>query len=92
MDPKRQVYAELDATLAAAATEWHRVASAAWQRLRQEDPELADLTISLFETEEEAASWFARPQKGATCYGRLAAGEREGICQQLLGAQYGFGA
>jgi hypothetical protein len=90
MNPKLQIYAELDAQVEAVTAEWNRVAFAAWRRLREEDPELADLALELFGAEEKVAHWFARSHRGVTCYGRLAAGDREGICQQLIGAQYGF--
>jgi len=90
MDSKRQIYAELDAQVDAATTAWNRVALGAWRDLRKEDPELADLALSFFGAEEEAAHWFARRQRGITCYGRLAVGDREGIRQQLTAAQYGF--
>jgi|GEM_PF-5446323 hypothetical protein len=90
MDPKRQIYADFDSQVDAATAAWNRVALGAWRGLRKEDPELADLALSLFGAEEEAAHWFARRQRGVTCYGRLAIGDREGIRQQLAAAQYGF--
>ncbi|HKZ11455.1 MAG TPA: hypothetical protein VJL61_12230 [Rhodanobacteraceae bacterium] len=90
MNPKLQIYAELDAQVEALTAEWNRVALAAWRRLREEDPELTNLALKLFGAEGKAAHWFARSHRGVTCYGRLVAGDREGICQQLIAAQYGF--
>lgn len=90
MNAKLQIYAELDAQVEAATAEWNRLALAAWHRLREADAELADLAISLFESEEAAASWFARPQSDITCYGRLATGDREGVYQQLIAGQHGI--
>jgi hypothetical protein len=90
MDPKLHIYAELDAQVDAVTSEWDRVALAAWRRLREEDAELADLDLEFFGAEEKAAHWFARRHRGAMYYGRLAAGDREGICQHLLAAQYGI--
>lgn len=90
MNSKRPIFAELDAQVEAVTAEWYRVALAVWQRLREEDPELSGLALELFGAEEKAAHWFARSHGDVTCYGRLAAGDREWIRQHLLAAQYGI--
>jgi hypothetical protein len=77
MNPKLQIYAELDAQVEAVTAEWNRVAFAAWRRLREEDPELADLALELFGAEEKVAHWFARSHRAsrATADSRLAIGK-----------------
>lgn len=90
MNVHLQVYAELDAQLGAVAAEWHHVALAAWRRLQEIDPELAKVAIDFFESEEKAAHWFARAHAGATCYARLALGNREDVRNQITAAAHGM--
>lgn len=91
MNPKLQIYAEVNAQVDAATSEWNRVALAAWRRLREEDPELTDLALRFFGSEDKAAHWFGRCRQGyGSCYTRLAAGDREGVCEQLIAAEYGM--
>lgn len=90
MNAKLQIYAGLDAQVEAATTEWNRVTLDAWRRLREADPELAGVAMDFFDSEEAAAHWFGRRRVGGTCYTRLAAGDREGVCQQLIAGQYGI--
>lgn len=91
MNAKFQIYVELDAQVEAATSEWNRVALNAWCRLREADPELADLAVSFFDSEEAAAHWFGRRHRGGgTCYARLAAGDQDGVSQQLIAGQYGM--